>query len=167
MDILSHALWVLAFYKIINIELKKKLSILKAVFWGLFPDLFTFTIPFLFVIVSLLSGKHTSPETLFSNSSFISILYFLSHSLIIFLIIFFLCYFIFKRFIWELGGWFLHIIIDIPSHGSGTWATPYLWPFPSPIIIGIDWWTNSWIVLFNYTLLVIVFIYIIVRIKKH
>ncbi len=101
MDILAHALWSALVAKSINLKKKHKLSLLKTALWGIFPDLFAFTL--LFIVL-----------TLGTLSIITQVLYKFSHSLIIFSIIMLVLYVSFGKVIWEMLGWGLHILIDIP-----------------------------------------------------
>ncbi len=132
MDILSHGLWAGAAAKGINLKKEKKLNVWLAAFWGIFPDLFAFTIPFVWLFGSVLFGNiqlsdihrptGAEPENklLFGNGNayqaqssiayLASVLYDISHSAIVFIAIFALI--ILARKIlkkensvpWEMGG---------------------------------------------------------------
>jgi hypothetical protein len=68
-----------------------------------------------------------------------------------------------KRPRYELLGWALHILIDIPSHTIGFYPTPFLFPiseyrFP----YGVSW-ANTWYMIINYTALAFVWTPIALR----
>jgi len=42
-----------------------------------------------------------------------------------------------------LAAWCLHILIDIPTHQRGTWATRFLFPISSYTVNGWDWGTAT------------------------
>ena len=67
MDIIAHGLWAGALFRVFKFRWKK-LSVLRAVLWGLLPDLFTFTIPFVFVIIGGFYGADAA-HRIFSESS--------------------------------------------------------------------------------------------------
>lgn len=172
MDIFSHGLWAGAAYKVVNIKKKKNFNVRWGTFWGIFPDLFAFTIPFVWIVWHLWIVGDINPSMLPrpeqaepapSDTLWIfrlaSSLYNLSHSLIIFLIVFGIVYLVLKRPVWELGGWLLHILIDIPTHSYQFFPTPVLWPISSWKFDGISWGT-PWFLITNYSLLVIVYIFI-------
>ena len=179
MDIFAHALWTSAGAKKLNeIEEKKgkpKISITWSAFWGIFPDLFAFSIPTVLTLYTLLvgtttfqqliaRGPHLQPENQVFDLA--HNLYQYSHSLIIFIVVFGLVWLIFKRPRLEMLGWLLHILIDIPSHSINFFPTPFLFPlsnyhFPYGIA-----WSNQLFMLFNYLALLIVFIYFLLRKKK-
>jgi hypothetical protein len=176
MDILAHTLWTNAAARGVN-GVREKKGKPKAVhvgwtaFWGVFPDLFAFTIPFILVIFKIITGQmsvssfggHHLPVAGFDLAAY---LYQYSHSLVIFAIVFIVVWIISKRPRYELLGWALHILIDIPSHVIDFYPTPFLWPisqyrFP----YGIQW-SNVYYMIINYSALVGVWIFILVKKKK-
>ena len=112
MDIFSHGLWAGAAYKAINKRVKKPLNVLLAGFWGIFPDLFAFTIPFVWLFWNLIFGglnfsdiprpEEVEPvqKDVFPVFRLASMLYSISHSAIIFLAVFGIIYLVFRRPIW-------------------------------------------------------------------
>ncbi len=169
MDILSHGLWAGATYKTINKKARKKLNVGLASFWGVFPDILAFTIGFIWLLWNLaFSGlsfadlpNPNSVEPITQDTLFIfqltSVLYKISHSAIIFFIIFFIAFLIFRRPIWELGGWFIHIIFDIPTHSYKFYPTPFLWPISGWKFNGFSWGA-PWFLILNYSALIIVYL---------
>ena len=179
MDIFSHGLWAGAAYKAINKKIKKPLNARLAVFWGIFPDLFAFTIGFIWLFGNFIFGdmsfsglphpdlvEPASDKLIFGNgdiqsaASFVvrltAILYSVSHSAIIFFIIFGIVFLIFRRPIWELGGWFFHILLDIPTHSYQFYPTPFLWPFSGWTFNGFSWGT-LWFLIPNYAAIIIIY----------
>ncbi len=77
--------------------------------------------------------------------------------LIIFVAVFAIVWFLLRRPVWELGGWFLHILIDIPTHSYKFFPTPFLWPVSDLKIDGISWGTQ-WFMILNYGSLLILYI---------
>ncbi len=166
MDILAHTLWANAGARGLNKiqEKKGKPKIIHAGwtgFWGVFPDLFAFTIPFILVIFRVITGElslssfgdHHGPVAGFDLASY---LYQYSHSLVIWVAVFAIVWIISKRPRYELLGWALNILIDIPSHAIGFYPTPFLFPiseyrFP----YGVDW-SNMWYMIINYSGLILV-----------
>jgi hypothetical protein len=176
MDILAHTLWANAGARGANKLREKKgkpklMSPAWTGFWGVFPDLFAFTIPFILVIFRVITGElslssfgeHHVPVAGFDLAAY---LYQWSHSLVIWAAVFIIVWIISKRPRWELLGWALHILIDIPSHVIDFYPTPFLFPiseyrFP----YGIQW-SNMWYMIINYAALVGVWIWIIVKKRK-
>lgn len=191
MDILSHGLWAGAVAKAINLKRQRPINVWLTAFWGVFPDLFAFTIPFIWLFFNLISGSvnlsdihpptGTEPENklLFGNgdvhqaqssiSYLTSSLYNISHSLIIFLMIFGLVIFI-KKLLkkenvvpWEMCGWLLHILIDIPTHSYAFYPTPVFWPLASWKFSGCPW-AHPLFIAINYSAIAIA--YLIIRFFK-
>ena len=178
MDIFSHGLWAGVVYKVVNIKTlrwaqgKRALNVWWGTFWGIFPDLFAFTIPFvwifwhLWIVGDINTSMLPRPENIEPTQAdtipifrLASTLYNFSHSTIIFFIVFGIVYLILKRPIWELGGWLLHILIDIPTHSYKFFPTPFLWPISQWKFNGFSWGTK-WFLVVNYSLLLIVYIVI-------
>ncbi len=160
MDTLSHGLWAAVIAK--ALRKKKKINILATAWWGVFPDVFAFTLLFSWMFLQLFLGtiplgSLPSPDSFEPSQhqasllfSITSMLYSMSHSLVIFFLIFGLVFLVFRRPIWELSGWFMHIVMDIPTHSYQFYPTPFLWPI-------LDWkfngfsWLNPWFIVINYT----------------
>lgn len=169
MDILAHGIWAGTAAKAINKKSNKPLSIFKTAFWGIFPDLFAFTITFVWLFWKLIFGDISftdipKPETGEPPAAFnqfpifkLSLnLYNISHSAIVFMAVFGIIFIIFHRPIWELFGWLFHIIIDIPTHSYQFYPTPFLWPFSDWKFNGFSWGT-PWFLILNYSAIIIVF----------
>lgn len=179
MDFFSHAFWTATLYKILQKKTKKPLNLWRATFWGTFPDLFAFGIPVLLIITELLLGKISlsdlpSPEKIepprqnfFPILNIVSTLYTISHSLVIFFaaVIVWAAILYFKRksvfsatkaIPWELGGWMIHILIDIPTHSTKFYATPFLWPISDIKFSGLSWGT-PWFLILDYAAIIAVY----------
>jgi len=187
MDILSHGLWAGVAAKGINIKRERKLNVWLTAFWGIFPDLFAFTIPFAWLLGNLLwgnvnlsdihrpTGAEPENKLLFGNGNtnqaqsslayLTSYLYNISHSLVIFLLVFGLVILtkkIFKKeniIPWEMGGWLLHILLDIPTHSYVFYATPVFWPLGSWKFSGYPW-AHPWFIAANYSAIAIAYLVI-------
>jgi len=175
MDIIAHGLWAGAAYKGANKKLEKPIKVWKAAFWGVFPDLFAFTIPFVWLFGNIIFGGMSFadiprpdavepvPQDTLPIFNLASMLYSISHSAIIFLIVFGIVFLIFRRPIWELGGWFIHILLDIPTHSYQFYPTPFLWPISGWKFDGFSWGT-PWFLILNYSAIIIA--YWLLRRKK-
>ncbi len=187
MDIVSHGLWAAAASKASNLSASKvrKINPWLAAFWGMFPDLFAFSISFVWIFVKLISHQ-ISPTMLPRPENMepgeystlwpmrLSLyLYNYSHSLVIFFaVIFFITLFRYLRkkrsllqiLPLEMGGWLLHILCDIPTHSYKFYPTPIFWPIWNWKFNGFSWgvW---WFILLNYTLITIC--YVIIYLKKN
>lgn len=179
MDIVAHGLWTGAAAKIVNQKKQKPLNLKWAVFWGVFPDLFAFTVLFSWFFLNLafrnfdlasLPGPRpdlaaqlsTGGQKIFALTTY---LYSVGHSLVVFAVFLFLIWSFKKRPIWELGGWLLHILIDIPTHKASFYPTPFLWPISNYKISGVSWAT-PWFMIINYGALALVYIYFVLKKKK-
>lgn len=172
MDILAHTLWANAAAKGANAVFENKgnkkfhISAGWTGFWGVFPDLFAFTIPFLLrfylilveqdSILNFFDRTNRGVGGAEDSFSIAQTLYQYSHSLIIWASVFMIVWLIYKRPRYELFGWALHILIDIPSHVLAFYPTPFLFPisdyrFP----YGVSW-GNYWFMVINYSALLLV-----------
>ncbi|MCX6702922.1 MAG: hypothetical protein NTW60_03600 [Candidatus Wolfebacteria bacterium] len=180
MDIFAHGLWTGVLAKTVNIKQAKsgreKLNIWWAIFWGIFPDIFAFTIPTISILIGVLSGSFHLSQLPHSASTepprvdglwFLNLaaaLYQLSHSIFIFAGVFLLVRFIFKKTEWEMAGWIFHILIDIPTHSYRFFPTPFLWPISGYKFDGLSWGV-PWFMILNYSALAL-FYYFLYRRKR-
>lgn len=159
MDIFAHAIWTNILARIARKKNEKREKIAIKIgwttFWGIFPDLFAFTISFVIGIIGLIKGVGFmyGRETIATGLA--PILYQYSHSLVIWFVVFCVVSIIYKRPRWELLGWALHIFIDIPSHAGGFYLTPFLFPVSDyKFTYGVSW-AHPIFMLINYSLLLI------------
>ncbi len=157
MDILSHALWSSIAAKTANKRHATKIDPWWAGFWGAFPDLISFAPLALVVIFQTISGASFRS---FQHSSgigqFTGLLYPASHSIIIFLAVFLIIWLVRHAPAWVMGGWALHIILDIGTHPEEFYPTRFLWPLSDIHFGGISWRT-PWFLLLDYALLALCF----------
>lgn len=172
MDVLAHTLWTNAGARAGNKLAQKKgkkfhLHVGWTAFWGVIPDFFAFTIPFIVAIYSIVFTDQTfsslRPSGAPTGFDLAAYLYQYSHSLVVWAFTFLVVWFFSKRPRYELLGWALHILIDIPSHTIGFYATPFLFPiseyrFP----YGVSW-ANKYYMIINYSALAVVWIRILIR----
>jgi magnesium-transporting ATPase (P-type) len=161
-------LWTGALYKRAP---KKQLSSAKvwlSVFFGVAPDLLSFGI--LFTSYFLRNGLNR-PEFLTLEPpdpslipNYVSVAYNYTHSLVVFAVIFALVWLLFKKPFIPLSAWALHILIDIPTHTSAFFPTPFLWPLSSFKVSGISW-GEPWFLLLNYSAIILVYFIIYVKQK--
>lgn len=178
MDIFAHTLWANALTQgannLIDKNSNKKtnkishINVFWASFFGVFPDLFAFTIPFSILFYNILLGRFSfsdfgSHHMQSFGFDIASYLYQFSHSIIIFILVFILVWVIYKRPRYELLGWLLHILIDIPSHSAEFYPTPFLFPVSNyKFLHGISW-GNTYYMIVNYGALLCVWVYILAR----
>ncbi len=136
MDILSHGLWgSLAFGR------KNRRSFWLAFLLGMGPDLCAFGPFFLLTFLGVEQRPRfsTEPPDPSIFPSFVHQVYNVSHSLVIFAIIFALLWLTFRRPVWEFSAWGLHILVDIPTHALSFFPTPFLWPLSDLRVNGRPW----------------------------
>ena len=180
MDVLAHALWSAWPFRLANLKRKrtgkKGFNLWFAAFWGVFPDFFAFTIPILWIIFGLLTGSFSfanipTPDSMepIANHHWAfqlaNVMYSVSHSLIIFALIFLSISLIFRKPLWVMLTWLMHIIVDIPSHSYKFYPTPIFWPFSDWKFDGISW-TNGWFMIINYSMILIAYAAIFYYEKK-
>lgn len=161
MEIFAHTLWTTAGVKVFNDSSKsKKVSFGWAAFWGIFPDIISLFLPIVFFSISLITNENTfqsvSASRIIVNAYPIShILYQYTHSFVIWLVIFLFVWLFSKRPPLVMFGWAIHILLDIPSHGIGYYATPFLFPLSDyKFPYGVSWASTGFFVV-NYILLFI------------
>ena len=167
MDILAHALWTAGAALPIRRRLRRPVSLCWAIFWGVFPDIFSFGIPALVRSWWYLRGTTSSllPEPHGpQHFQFVWTLYYASHSLLIFGLAFGIAWFLAKCPILEMLAWGLHILIDIPTH-QGIFALHFLWPLSPYSLSGLRW-ENHWFFAANYTALVLLYSWLWIGAKR-
>lgn len=150
MDIFAHGLWSFAVFH------RKKYKWLAALF-GILPDILSFGV--LFIIYLLTGSIPRGPPQLNTIPKLIFSAYNITHSFIVFILVFVLIYIFTKKWFWPLTAWAIHILIDIPTHSFRFFPTPFLWPISNYMVDGISWAT-PWFMVLNYSGLLIVFILI-------
>lgn len=171
MDVFAHTLWAAAAARGVNLKLEADHSAYRfnigwAAFWGVIPDLFAFTIPFIWVFWQRMILRHPvdfirpgiEPTGTAAKMMELSHnLYNISHSVIVFAIVFGLVWALRGQPYWELSAWLLHIVIDVPTHTKDFFPTPILWPVSSLKFSGISW-AEPWFMAVNYGALVLVYL---------
>lgn len=163
MDILSHGLW-----GGITLGRKNKKDFWWAFVIGLAPDLLSFGIFTLMIILGLATGPDWSlgPPPEGSIPKYVHSLYEVTHSFIIFAIVFFVVWLIRKKPFLPLLAWALHISMDIPTHSTEFFPTPFLWPFFDNIRVNGIPWSHPIIAIPNATLLIILYFWVFVVKKR-
>jgi len=136
MDIISHGL-----YGGVAFGRKTKVSYVKAFFFGVMPDLFSFGIFTLVTTLGFASGPDwgSGPPDPASIPAYVHALYNVTHSLIIASVVIGLARLIRGKFLPEFFAWPLHILVDIPTHSNEFFPTPFLWPISNFHVDGISW----------------------------
>jgi hypothetical protein len=161
MDILAHGLWAGAVAKTLQRLGGKRVNFRATVAWGIAPDLVAFSGLFSFLLLGLVQGELSAARI--ATPEFMSqppwnghpifrittVLYNLTHSAVLFLAVFGVICGLLRRPCWEMGGWLLHILLDIPTHSRSFYPTPFLWPVSDLTADGVSW-TEPWMVAANY-----------------
>ena len=137
MHIVSHGLWGgIAFGR------KNRRNFGLAFCFGVLPDLCAFGPFYLAVVLGLAERPHFGHEppdpSLFP--AYVHRVYSVTHSLIVFLVAFALLWVVVRKPIWETSAWGLHILVDIFTHSSRFFPTPFLWPISDVTVNGWPWW---------------------------
>ena len=162
MDVISHGLWgAIAFGR----KNRKIYWLTFAV--GLMPDFLSFGILFAGRILGLASGPDWSagPPDSSAIPNFVGSLYNLTHSLVLFAIVFLTIWLIKKKPYLPLLAWGLHVLIDIPTHSAQFFPTPFLWPLSNYKFDGISWGT-PYIFLPNLALLIFFYSWWLIKKRK-
>lgn len=153
MDVVSHGLWGgLAFGR------TKRRDYWLAFAFGILPDVLSFGIFTVAQIFGWATRIEWSTGPVDANVPiYVHTLYNYTHSFIIFALIFSLVWiFIHKPFI-PLLSWGFHIILDIFTHSTTFFATPFLWPLSSFKVNGTPW-SHPLIFFPNWILLISLYI---------
>lgn len=64
-----------------------------------------------------------------------------------------------------MGAWFLHILMDIPTHTYRFYPTPFLWPVSDVKLNGFSWAT-PWFMIVNYSIIILIYLYFYLKKQK-
>lgn len=136
MDVISHGLWGgIAFGR------KNKKDFWWSFGLGVMPDLLSFGIFTAMRALGLVSGPDWGNGVPSNDSipAYVHSLYNVTHSLIVFAVVFALVTFVRRKPFWPMLAWCLHIFMDIPTHSTRFFATPFLWPISTYQVNGVPW----------------------------
>ena len=127
-----------------------------AFFFGIVPDLASLGIHFM---MDAFTGNgvrwHGIPD-------FVFFLYDVTHSLLGIAV----CYGLlvaWKRALWLPAlAWPLHVLSDVPTHGTGRFLTPILWPFSDWGFAGWSWWIHPRVFFGGWILVGVLWLVVIV-----
>jgi membrane-bound metal-dependent hydrolase YbcI (DUF457 family) len=157
-EIVAHALWATAAAEAASRRVATRIRVAWFAAWAMFPDLFAFTPAVIAGLWYRLSGvarihvHHSAARRGWLDFD----LYEITHSLVVFALVFAVVWLLFRRPVWELLGWALHVLMDIPTH-SAHFPTPFLWPLSSYRFVGISW-RQWWFMALNYSALAVIFL---------
>jgi len=156
MDTLSHALWGRGLFG--NRGFAKS-----ALFFGAFPDLFSFGIVFL---IRIFSGNFSvGPPPLETIPDWVFVNYNISHSFISAFIAISIVFIYRKDIAFAMLAWPFHIVLDFPFHSKEYFPTHIFWPISDFYIDGIPW-NNPEIWLPNIAGIILLFMYRYLRKKN-
>jgi hypothetical protein len=160
MEIVAHTLWATAAGKVANRRMAR-VGIVWFAVWALVPDLFAFAPEVIVGLWRRFTGSATSHGLDFHHVGaqwgWLNVdRYDIGHSLVVFVAAFLMVWVMLRHPVWELLGWALHILLDIPSH-TAHYPTPFLWPTSSYYIAGVSW-RQWWFAALNYGTLAALFL---------
>jgi hypothetical protein len=108
---------------------------------SILPDILTEGLFFVLLLLNIggMPGWENGHPNIGDYPMFAQNLYNVTHSLIIFTVVFALIWIAAKKPIWVATAWGLHIVIDIPTHSLALFPTPFLWPISDFRVDGIGW----------------------------
>ncbi|MDD4412239.1 MAG: hypothetical protein PHR00_01180 [Patescibacteria group bacterium] len=151
MDSLSHILLNNLIYKDVPME-----SRVWAIVLGAIPDLFGFSSMFNTEDLKRALFFKKMPQSMIPKKAILT--YRLSHSLVLWMIIFLFLYFLnykWAAMIW--CGWALHILTDVFTHSSRSALAPRIfWPLSDWCFAGFNWSQKKFLI-FSYSLFAILY----------
>jgi hypothetical protein len=159
MDTLSHGLWGgVAFGR------ESKKNFLWSFCFGVAPDIFSFGIFTAASVFGFVARPEWSagPPPMELIPEYVHVLYNITHSFVIFAAVFFAVWLIYKKPFLPMLAWALHILIDIPTHSTAFFPTPFLWPFFDTLRIDGIPWSHPYIFIPNVALLAMLYLWFFV-----
>lgn len=164
MDIISHGLW-----GGVGFGRKSKRLFWSAVLFGMLPDLLSFGI---FTVANILGISERSdwsggPPPMDAIPEYVHVLYNISHSLVVFTLVLAAIWWLARPFAVPFLAYGFAVLLDIPTHSTDFFATPFLWPISTYQFDGVSW-ASPYIFFPNLILLIAAYItwYIWYR-RKH
>jgi hypothetical protein len=162
MDIISHGL-----QGGITFGRSSRRSYLLAFLFGILPDLLSFGILTILSVLRI-SQSHdweSGPPDPSSIPQYVHSLYNITHSFVTAGVVIGLVWLLRGKPLTELFAWPLHILVDIPTHSSRFFPTPFLWPFTDYRVNGISWGT-PYIFIPNIVIILLLYSFWYIRTKK-
>ncbi|HOK47756.1 MAG TPA: hypothetical protein PLA43_06275 [Bryobacteraceae bacterium] len=159
MEIVAHGLWTAAAAVAAKRTRGIRLRTGWAVWWGVFPDVLAFG-PMIGagLALRLVEGAGAAQSGQLVPRVRLGLpLYPTGHSVLVFLLVFGIACILARRVLFEMLGWLLHIMLDIPTHSYSYYSTRFLWPVSNFSIDGIPWWT-PWLWVSTYVALLVVYL---------
>ncbi|HLC64635.1 MAG TPA: hypothetical protein VJI46_00755 [Candidatus Nanoarchaeia archaeon] len=144
MDLFAHIIWTsIILYSVDNISL--------AILFGILPDIIAFGPNFVSAIFTkgFAGLKINSAKEFVDNlPPYVLTLYNVTHSLLIFGIVFGAAWLVSGPPVYMLG-WLLHIVFDIPTHSRKIFPVRFLYPLSEYAFPGVSWNTR-WLMMANW-----------------
>lgn len=152
MDFISHGLWgSIAFGR------RNRRSFWPAFIFGSAPDVLSFGTHFAASIIGISDRiSFSSPPNPAAIPMYVHALYNVTHSLVVAVAVIGIVWAVRRRPLWEMFAWPLHVLVDIPTHSTAFFPTPFLWPIAQVAINGKHW-GSPWIFIPNVLLLVVLY----------
>ena len=130
MEIVAHGLWAAAAAITAKRSTSASVRVGWTVWWAAFPDVLAFGPTIAAGLWLRLAGGAFGPADghVLPHVHVGLPLYPAGHSLIVFLLVFGIATILARRIVFEMLGWLMHILIDIPTHSFSYYATRFLWP---------------------------------------
>ena len=146
MDTFAHAAWsYIIFHQTSSWPL--------AVFFGVMPDLFSWTI---YMIYTLVRGNKFGKPELNKIPQWAFTLYGITHSIFVFSAVALILFLIAGEVPSYLWAWIIHIAVDIPTHSRQFLPTPFLWPVSQWKFPGFSW-GQTWFMILNWSAIIVAF----------
>ena len=150
MDIISHGL-----YGGIAFGQKNKRDYWWSFVFGIAPDFFSFG------VFTAMTALGVSPRYVQLRNDavpqYVHSLYNVTHSLVIFAVVFLIVWTLHKKPFLPMLAWPLHILVDIPLHSTAFFPTPFFWPFFNNLRVNGIPWGEPIILIPNVILLVVLY----------
>jgi len=137
MDIISHGLW-----GGITVGRRSGRSFWTAFCFGVAPDLLAFGPMFanrMFIHGLDFLNNLGKPPDASSIPAYVHSVYNVTHRLVVFAVAFAVVWLIRRKPLLEMGAWALHICMDIFTHSTAFFPTPFLWPVSDVHFDGMPW----------------------------
>jgi len=152
-DTISHGLWSFIIFSSAIVFPYMWL----AIFFGMMPDLFSWTI---YALYSIFRRKRFGKPNLRDIPRWAFTLYGITHSIFVCSFVFLIVYLLFHHIPIYLFAWPIHILFDIPTHSRKFLPTPFLWPFFKWKFPGISW-AEPWLLLLDWLLIIVLMVRIL------
>lgn len=133
-----------------------------AIFFGVMPDLFSWTI---YIIYRWLKGERFESPKITEIPEWVFFLYGFTHSIFVFAATALIIYILIGFIPVYLLAWIIHIGIDIPTHSRKFLPTPFLWPISDWKFPGFSW-GQKWFMITNWSAIIITLLLIFFIQKK-